>query len=79
MAKKDNRSHHDNGIRHNFNRQEHANSFIQHRDPRLNQQEIAEQNLTQNIKEGNMNYEQVQIQLKESAKKFNKKEFEREQ
>jgi len=56
LAKKDNKSHHDKGVKHNFNRGENENSFIQRRDPRLNQQEIAEQNVTQNEKEGNQQY-----------------------
>lgn len=75
MAKKDNKSHHDKGVTLNLNRQEHSNSFIQQRDPRLNQQEIAIQNLAQNREEGNKNYEQVQMQQAEAAKEFDKKEF----
>lgn len=75
MAKKDNKSHHDKGVTLNLNRQEHANSFIQRRDPRLNQQEIAKQNLALNREEGNKNYEQVQMQQAEAAKEFDKKEF----
>lgn len=70
MAKKDNRSHHDNGGTLNINRKEHSNSFIQRRDPRLNQQEIAKQNLAQNRKEGNEHYEEVQTQLAEAAEEF---------
>lgn len=79
MAKKDNKSHHDKGIRLNFNRQEHSNSFIQRRDPRLNQQQIAEQNLAQNNEEGNKNYQQVHMQLAEAASEFDEKEFTPEQ
>ena len=75
MAKKDNKSHHDKGVTLNLNRQEHANSFIQHQDPRLNQQEIAKQNLAQNRAEGNKNYEQMQMRLAETAQEFDKKEF----
>lgn len=79
MAKKDNKSHHDKGVRLNFNRQEHSNSYIQRRDPRLNQQQIAEQNLAQNNEEGNKNYQQVQMQLAEAALEFDEKEFTPEQ
>ena len=75
MAKKDNKSHHDKSVTLNLNRQEHANSFIQRRDPRLNQQEIAKQNLALNREEGNKNYEQVQMQQAEASKEFDKKEF----
>ena len=70
MAKKDNKSHHDKGVRLNLNRQEHSNSFIQHRDPRLNQQEIAEINLAQNHQEGNENYRELQAQLAEAAEEL---------
>lgn len=73
LAKKDNKSHHDKGIKHNFNRQENANSFIQRRDPRLNQQQIAEQNLAQNKEEGNENYKQLETQLQESAREYKEK------
>lgn len=75
MAKKDNRSHHDKSGTLNFNRKEHSNSFIQHRDPRLNQQEIAKQNLAQNAKEGNRNYKEVQAQLAEAAESFDNLDF----
>ncbi len=78
MAKKDNRSHHDKGGTLNFNRKEHSNSFIQRRDPRLNQQEIAKQNLAQNAKEGNRNYEEIQTQLAEAAEEFDSLDFSRE-
>lgn len=62
LAKKDNKSHHDaGGGSRNNNRKEHANSFIMRRDPRLNQQEIAEQNLAQNREEGNKDYIQSHI------------------
>lgn len=79
MAKKDNKSHHDKGVKLNINRQEHANSFIQHRDPRLNQQQIAEQNLAQNHEEGNANYKQVHMQLAEAAREFDMKDFKEDQ
>ena len=75
MAKKDNKSHHDKGVRLNLNRQEHANSFIQRRDPRLNQQQIAEQNIAQNHKEGNENYKEVQMRLAEAAEEFDSQDF----
>ena len=75
MAKKDNRSHHDKGGTLNVNRKEHSNSFIQRRDPRLHQQEIAVQNLAQNDKEGNKNYEEVQMRLAEAAEEFEQKDF----
>lgn len=75
MAKKDNRSHHDKSGTLNVNRKEHSNSFIQHRDPRLNQQEIALQNLAQNDQEGNRHYQEMQMRLAEAAKEFDQKEF----
>lgn len=75
MAKKDNRSHHDKGGTLNFNRKEHSNSFIQHRDPRLNQQEIAKQNLAQNAKEGNHNYEEIHMKLAEAGESFDSLDF----
>lgn len=75
MAKKDNRSHHDKGGTLNFNKKEHSNSFIQRRDPRLNQQEVAKQNIAQNEKEGNKNYEEVQMQLAEAAEEFDSLDF----
>lgn len=75
MAKKDNKSHHDKGVRLNLNRQEHSNSYIQRRDPRLNQQQIAEQNLAQNDKEGNENYREVQMRLAEAAEEFTAQDF----
>lgn len=75
MAKKDNKSHHDRGVTLNLNRQEHSNSFIQRRDPRLNQQHIAKQNLAQNREEGNEHYQEIQMKLAETAKEFDKKEF----
>lgn len=75
MAKKDNRSHHDKGGTLNFNRKEHSNSFIQHRDPRLNQQEIAKQNLAQNAKEGNHNYEEMHMKLAEAGESFDNLDF----
>lgn len=75
MAKKDNKSHHDRGVKLNINRQEHSNSFIQRRDPRLNQQEIARQNLAQNNKEGNENYQEAQLRLAEAAEEFDKEDF----
>lgn len=75
LAKKDNKSHHDKGVRLNLNRQEHSNSFIQRRDPRLNQQQIAEQNLAQNHKEGNENYRDVQMRLAEAAEEFNHQDY----
>ncbi|WP_172370856.1 hypothetical protein [Sporosarcina jiandibaonis] len=75
MAKKDNKSHHDRGVRLNLNRQEHSNSFIQRRDPRLNQQQIAEQNLAQNHKEGNENFRELQAQLAEAAEEFDHQDY----
>lgn len=75
MAKKDNKSHHDKGVKLNINRQEHANSFIQRRDPRLNTQEIAEQNLARNHQDGNYQYRQEQLQKAEAAEEFNQKDF----
>lgn len=75
MAKKDNKSHHDRGVKLNINRQEHSNSFIQRRDPRLNQQQIAEQNLAQNHKEGNENYQEAQMRLAEAAEEFDSLDF----
>ncbi|MDS9473004.1 hypothetical protein [Sporosarcina pasteurii] len=75
MAKKDNKSHHDRGVKLNINRQEHSNSFIQHRDPRLNQQEIARQNLAQNHKDGNENYQEAQMRLAEAAEEFERSDF----
>lgn len=75
MAKKDNRSHHDKGGTLNFNRKEHSNSFIQQRDPRLNQQEIAKQNLAQNAQEGNKNYEEIELRLAEAAEEFDSVDF----
>ena len=75
MAKKDNKSHHDRGVTLNLNRQENSNSFIQRRDPRLNQQHIAKQNLAQNREEGNEHYHEIQMKLAETAKEFDKKEF----
>lgn len=72
MAKKDNRSHHDKGGTLNFNRKEHSNSLIQRRDPRLNQQEIAKQNLAQNAQEGNKDYKEIEIQLVEAAEEFDR-------
>lgn len=63
MAKKDNKSHHDHGAKQNYNRQENENSFVQKSDPRLNQQDIAYQNLAQNEQEGNNVFEQMQEQL----------------
>ena len=75
LAKKDNKSHHDRGVRLNLNRQEHSNSLIQQRDPRLNQQEIAQQNLAQNHKDGNENYRDVQMRLAEAAEEFNPQAF----
>ncbi|MHA6258842.1 hypothetical protein ACXYMX_02895 [Sporosarcina sp. CAU 1771] len=79
MAKKDNKSHHDKGVRLNFNKKEHSNSFIQRRDPRLNQQQIAEQNLAQNEEDGNENYRKVQMQLAEAALEFDPQEFEKKE
>lgn len=73
MAKKDNKSHHDKGVTLNFNRQEHSNSFIQRRDPRLNQQEIAEQNLALNSEEGNRHYKQVEQELEAKQQAFAEK------
>lgn len=75
MAKKDNRSHHDQGGTLNFNRKEHSNSFIQRRDPRLHQQEIAKQNLAKNAQEGNRHYEEMQTQLAETAEEFHQDDF----
>lgn len=75
MAKKDNKSHHDRGVTQNLNRQEHSNSFIQRRDPRLHQQEIARQNLAQNHKDGNENYQEVQMRLAEAAEEFDSLDF----
>ncbi len=75
LAKKDNKSHHDRGVRLNLNRQEHSNSFIQRRDPRLNQQQIAEQNLAQNHKEGNENFRELQAQLAEAAEEFDHQDY----
>lgn len=75
MAKKDNKSHHDKGVTLNINRQEHSNSFIQRRDPRINQQQIAKQNLAQNDKEGNENYRETQMRLAEAAEEFSAKDF----
>jgi hypothetical protein len=75
MAKKDNKSHHDKGVRLNINRQEHSNSLVQKRDPRLNQQQIAEQNLAQNHKEGNENYRDVQMRLAEAAEEFDHQDY----
>lgn len=75
MAKKDNRSHHDKGGTLNVNRKEHSNSFIQRRDPRMHQQEIAVQNLAQNDKEGNKNYKEIQLNLAEAAEEFEQKDF----
>ena len=75
MAKKDNKSHHDKGVKLNINRQEHSNSFIQRRDPRINQQEIAEQNLALNHEDGNHQYSRTEMQLAEAAKEFNSKDF----
>ena len=75
LAKKDNKSHHDRGVRLNINRQEHSNSLVQKRDPRLNQQQLAEQNLAQNHKEGNENYRDVQMRLAEAAEEFDKQDF----
>ncbi|AOV07083.1 hypothetical protein [Sporosarcina ureilytica] len=75
MAKKDNKSHHDRGVKLNINRQEHSNSLIQHRDPRLNQQEIARQNLAQNHKDGNENYQEAQLRLAEAAEEFDSLDF----
>jgi len=62
LAKKDNKSHHDKGVRHHYNQQENENSFTQRPEPRLNQQQIAVQNLAQNKEEGNANYQQMQRQ-----------------
>jgi hypothetical protein len=75
LAKKDNKSHHDKGVRLNLNRQEHSNSLIQKRDPRLNQQQIAEQNLAQNHKEGNENYRDAQMRLAEAAEEFDHQDY----
>ncbi|MBO1909875.1 hypothetical protein [Sporosarcina sp. 6E9] len=75
MAKKDNKSHHDKGVRLNLNRQEHSNSFIQRRDPRLNQQQIAEINLAQNHQEGNENFRELQSQLAEAAEEFDHQDY----
>ena len=75
MAKKDNKSHHDRGVRLNINRQEHSNSLVQKRDPRLNQQQLAEQNLAQNHKDGNKNYRDVQLRLAEAAEEFDRQKF----
>lgn len=75
MAKKDNKSHHDKGGTLNINRKEHSNSFIQRRDPRLHQQEIAVQNLARNDKEGNKNYEEIEMRLAEAAKEFDHLDF----
>lgn len=75
MAKKDNQSHHDKSGTLNINRKEHSNSFIQRRDPRLNQQEIAGQNLAQNAKEGNHNYKEIEMQFAEAAEEFNRADF----
>lgn len=75
MAKKDNRSHHDKGGTLNINRKEHSNSFIQRRDPRIDQQEIALQNLATNDKEGNRNYEEMQMRLAETAAEFERLDF----
>lgn len=75
MAKKDNKSHHDRGGTLNVNRKEHSNSFIQRRDPRLHQQEIAVQNLARNDKEGNKNYEEIEMKLAEAAKEFDHLDF----
>lgn len=66
MAKKDNKSHHDQGITRNINKGEHQNSFIMRRDPRLNQQQIAEQNIAQNASDGNRDYPDRQRELEES-------------
>ena len=75
LAKKDNRSHHDHGGTVNFNRQEHSNSFIQRRDPRLNQQEITKQNIARNHKEGNKHYKRMPMELAEAAEEFDSLEF----
>ncbi len=75
MAKKDNKSHHDKGGTLNINRKEHSNSFIQRRDPRIHQQEIAVQNLAKNDQEGNKNYEEVGMKLAETAKEFTDLDF----
>lgn len=79
MAKKDNRSHHDKGVTLNINRKEHSNSFIQRRDPRLNQQDIALQNLATNDKEGNRNYEEMQLRLAEAAEEFDRLDFKKQE
>lgn len=68
MAKKDNKSHHDQGITQNINKGEHQNSFIMKRDPRIHQQEIAAQNLAQNAEEGNRHYAQMQRELEEEVR-----------
>ena len=75
LAKKDNKSHHDRGVRLNLNRQEHSNSLIQKRDPRLDQQQLAAQNLARNHKDGNENYRDVQMRLAEAAEEFDRPEF----
>lgn len=75
MAKKDNKAHHDKGGTLNINRKEHSNSFIQMRDPRLHQQEIAAQNLALNRQEGNKNYEEREMKLAEAAKEFADEDF----
>lgn len=79
MAKKDNKSHHDEGVTRNLNRQEHSNSFIQRRDPRLNQQQIAKQNIAQNRAEGNEHYKEVHMQLAEAAAEFELEKSRKEQ
>lgn len=75
MAKKDNKSHHDaGGGKRNHNRQEHQNSLIMRRDPRLNQQQIAYQNLAENAEEGNRHYIQTQKELNEAVEQFNEED-----
>ncbi|MBO1003367.1 hypothetical protein ACFSKI_22285 [Pseudogracilibacillus auburnensis] len=74
MAKRDNKSHHDKGGKLNNDRQVHANSFIMQRDPRLNQQQITEQNLAQNDEDGNKDYFQSQIKVSESVAEYNKEQ-----
>lgn len=67
MAKKDNKSHHDNGVKQNFNRQENENSFVQMSDPRLHQQDITYQNLAQNEKVQNDVFNQMQQNLRKTS------------
>ena len=63
MAKKDNKSHHDRGVKHHYNRGENENSFVQRQDPRLNQQEIAYQNLARNDDQEDAVFRQMQQDL----------------